>query len=181
MRRSDIKPLPTQAELQRLFSYDPETGRLTWRIRPTPQASHATPGQAAGTITNKGYVHIGVGAKGKTIYYLAHRLVWKMMTGTDPVDQVDHIDGNRLNNQWANLRACGNRENKWNGKLYRNNKSGFKGVFFRPGQPFRPWIARLKLKDHHKYKHLGAFETPEAAASAWREAAASLHGEFFRS
>ena len=110
-------------------------------------------------------------ADGSRATILMHRLILGL---TDPRVHTDHIDGNGLNNQRANLRTCSNTENMRNRGAYANNKSGFKGVSFHK-QSGR-WRAYIKLTG--KQKHLGYFPTPEAAYAAYCAAAAELHGEF---
>jgi hypothetical protein len=89
---------------------------------------------------------------------------------------VDHIDGNGLNNQRSNIRPCSRSENMRNRGAYRNNTSGFKGVFWFARD--RRWRARIRVDG--KDKHLGFFDDPEAAHEAYCAAAAELHGEFAR-
>lgn len=173
MRRADIKPLPSQDNLLRLFAYDPLTGRLTWKTQ-----SNRTDliGAEVGTINTKsGYRLVGIGR----IYYYAHRIIWKMMTGVDPLDQVDHRDGDRDNNRWVNLRPATNSSNLWNSKLRADNSSGFKGVNFDASRSSQKrW--RAKIAAHGKIVHLGWFATPEEASAARATAALKLHGGYAR-
>ena len=101
-----MKPLPTTEEIKDKFSYDPETGVLTH--------NHSVGGVAkyseAGTINQKGYRQVCMNKK----VFLAHRLIYKLMTGKDPVEVLDHKDGNRCNNRWENLRPATWQENNWN-------------------------------------------------------------------
>jgi len=153
-------------------------GRLTWRIRPTAHACRIKPGQTAGTVTN-GYLQVGIRTNNRPTYYLAHRLIWKMMTGADPSDQIDHIDGDKLNNRWANLRQAENGPNLWNSKLRSDSGSGFKGVT-RDARRASQKKWRAKITVHGKTHHLGWFATPVEAHSARSAAAQKLHGEFAR-
>lgn len=89
---------------------------------------------------------------------------------------ADHRDGNGLNNQRENLRACTDGENKKNKVRYSNNTSGFKGVYFNKSQSkFQAYISV-----NGKIKHLGLFTTAIEAAKAYDAAAAIHHGEFAR-
>ena len=100
-----------------------------------------------------------------------HRLLFGL---TDSRTDVDHIDGDGLNNRRANLRTCSRAENLWNRGAQANNKSGFKGVTFH--KQSRKWRAEIRFNGN--YKSLGYFHTPEEAHMAYCAAAAELHGEF---
>lgn len=92
------------------------------------------------------------------------------------VRQVDHINGDRLDNRKANLRICTHAENGRNRGAPRNNTSGFKGVHFH--KQCRKWQAQIKI-DGQK-KHLGLFDSAEEAHAAYCLAADLLHGTFAR-
>lgn len=171
MARAPIKALPDTAELNRLFDYDPKTGVLSWKwVR--SRAYRIKVGDPAGTVTTRGYLNVGIGRR----YYYAHRIIWKMMTGIDPEDQIDHIDGNRLNNRWANLRAADNSRNMFNRRINSNNRSGVKGVCW--VRSHNAWKAYVTTDG--KQKQLGRFKSLADACAARRTAAEKLHGEFFR-
>jgi hypothetical protein len=162
-------------ELRRLLSYDPETGVFTWRV--TEKRGHNGNGFSikSGTVagsTSQSYVRIG--ALGRN--YLAHRLAFLYMTGEWPNGVVDHIDGNSQNNAWSNLRVANQSQNVANGKLAKNNKSGFKGVY-RHNQTGR-YVALIHANG--KKHHLGCFATPEEAHAAYMDAATKHFGEFAR-
>ena len=88
--------------------------------------------------------------------------------------EIDHIDGNRLNNQKSNLRFATSAQNKMNRGPRKDNKSGFKGVSL--NKALNKWTARIMIEN--KYKHLGLFETKEEAAKAYNEYAKENFGEF---
>lgn len=99
------------------------------------------------------------------------------MTGEDPANnQIDHIDGNRLNNAFCNLRLATNAQNQWNKSKGIYNKSGYKGVSW--SKVRQRWAANF----YHNKKRvfLGYYERPEIAYAAYCKAAAELHGEFAR-
>lgn len=101
-----------------------------------------------------------------------HRVIMNPPAGMD----VDHINGNKLDNRRANLRICTRSQNLRNSAAHSDNASGFKGVsWFKPAQR---WKARIWVDN--KEKHLGYFDTPEAAALAYNEAAKKYHGEYAR-
>lgn len=95
----------------------------------------------------------------------------------DTLKMVDHINGDPLNNVRSNLRIATSAQNTANQKIACDNKSGYKGVFFRFGKK-KPWAASIG-KDY-KRRHIGYYYTREEAAKAYNEAAIQTFGEFAR-
>lgn len=104
-------------------------------------------------------------------------LLHRVIIGAQQGQEVDHIDGDGLNNQRSNLRICTRSENTRNTGRRADNKSGFKGVFFetRAGR----W--RSEIRTNGKARYLGYFDSPEEAHQAYVAAAAEDHGSFARS
>ena len=92
-------------------------------------------------------------------------------------DDVDHKDGNGLNNVRTNLRVCSHTQNLQNRKLNKNNKIGFKGVSIIKSKR-NPYKASINVNG--KAIRLGCFPTPELAHKAYCEAAKEYFGEFAR-
>ena len=88
--------------------------------------------------------------------------------------KVDHKDGNGLNCQRYNLRFATKSQNAMNRGKNRNNKSGFKGVAWHKSRG--KFVAQIAVNGRDI--HLGCFQTAEAAARAYDEAAKKHHGEF---
>jgi hypothetical protein len=86
--------------------------------------------------------------------------------------EIDHCDGNGLNNQRHNMRVCTRSQNVANAR-FRVGASGYRGVRLAYGGKF---VAQLVHNNQHT--HLGTFATAEEAARAWDEAAKTHHGEF---
>ena len=161
-------PLPSQQELQRVLEYSLVTGKFYWRV----SRGQSTKGSEAGYVDDRGYNYIRLNGRP----YRAHRLAWKLVNGTDPVEQIDHIDGDPTNNAWHNLREATNQQNNSNKGVRRNNTSGFKGVSWDSKfQKFRSYI-----NINGRQTHLGYSATAEEAHAAYCEAAARHHGEFAR-
>ena len=90
----------------------------------------------------------------------------------DTVLEVDHINGNGLDNRRANLRPVTSQQNKWNMRKQKRNTSGFKGVY-RNG---KGWMAALAV--NRKWVHIGTFKTPQEAHAAYCQRAREVYGEF---
>jgi hypothetical protein len=116
--------LLTKADLQKVLRYDPDTGIFTRQIS---TSANARKGDAAGSADKDGYLVISIDHKP----YRAHRLAFLYMTGSFPADQTDHINHDRSDNRWANLRPVTRAENARNVTLPKNNSSGFSGVHWR--------------------------------------------------
>lgn len=114
----------TQSEIKNIFSYDKKSGEFI-RLNNSYRNSSKS-GSVAGTINKNGYVQIYIAGK---LYY-AHRLAWLYMEGYFPEFHIDHIDHNRSNNRWENLRGCKSRDNAMNSSLRKSNRTGFNGVCF---------------------------------------------------
>ena len=154
--------------LNKLFSHDAKTGDLRWRV----DRGRVSAGIRAGCINTEGYRVVGY----LGVQYRVHRIIWAMHYGEWPNHQIDHIDGNKLNNAINNLRACdydGNARNV--SKKAKQSSSKHKGVDRHRGR----WRARIRTGDG-KRLDLGYFRTEEEAAAAYADAAGKFHGEFAR-
>lgn len=152
-------------EIVDVLDYDPATGLFHWKTSP---CNNTPAGSRAGKTTRAGYLVISF----KGTKYQSHRIAWLIMTGREPIDQIDHKNGDSLDNRWRNLREATPRQNCQN-----RGPRGLlpKGVTRARGGLFRAqiWTGERKLT-------LGYFDTPEAANSAYAAAAAQFFGEFAR-
>ncbi len=121
------------------------------------------------SISEKGYLKIG--------YWKVHDLVWRQFNSNKPKGlQIDHINGNKLDNRIENLRLATYAENQWNAKTRVDNKSGVKGVSWHKAS--QRWRAQVK---HDKVIHyLGVYDTIEEAKKVVQKKRIELHGEFTR-
>jgi hypothetical protein len=88
--------------------------------------------------------------------------------------QVDHKDGNGLNNQRSNLRIATHKQNQWNKRKRRDNTSGYKGVFWHEAS--KKWLVQIKANG--KIQYIGCFKSKIEAARKYNEAAKKYHGKF---
>lgn len=152
--------LPTREQLLERFTYCPGDGTLI------------SDGREAGYLMKSGYRLLSV--KKQRLY--AHRVIWCMMTGLWPTCEIDHRNGDKADNRWANLREANRQNNSRNQGLTSKNTSGLKGVSFH-GRVGR-WRAVIKVGGHHK--HLGYFDDKESAYAAYKQAATKHFGDFAR-
>jgi hypothetical protein len=147
-----------QDYIRHIATYDPETGEFV-RIKKKSWTGnwyncHSVPK----SITEYGYFQMNVNGRP----YVIHRLIWLWMTGEWP-DDIDHIDGDRQNNKWKNLRSISRQENLKNMGIKSTNTSGVTGVSF--NNQSKKWQAYIH-SEKRKRKHLGYFESIEDAITA---------------
>lgn len=105
---------------------------------------------------------------GKKTNFAMHRVILNAPTGQD----VDHINGNGLDNQKRNLRLVGDSENQQNRHRWPLNTSGYRGVT--RIEKWNKWQAGIKR--FGKSYHLGWHDTAEGAARAYDAKAREIYG-----
>lgn len=154
----------TQEIVRELLDYDPETGVLKWKVK---KRGTKGVGSIAGTYNkSNGYWQISIDYK---LYY-AHRIAFLYMTGKWPTSMVDHINKDRLDNRWSNLREANHSQNGGNTKQNILNTTGYRGVT--QDKRFGCYYAQLAGKN------LGTFKDAESAAIAYDIAAIERFGVF---
>lgn len=121
-------------------------------------------------IRKDGYLGTSI----KRSHFLTHRVIFTMKNGEIPYGfEIDHIDGNRKNNKIENLRLAERSQNQMNRKINKNNKSGVKGVFFRPET--NKWRAVIRANNKfYRMQFLNLYDA-EVWISGMRN---KLHAEF---
>ena len=149
-----MKP-PEYSVVQNLFTYDKVTGDLVW-----------TRGQNIKMIAGpKGRVRVGNGQ------YAKASIIWLLVTGSWPVEIIDHADRNPLNFKWDNLREATYSQNACNrGPI--GPKKHPKGVYPRKDK----WVVKIGLG--RLQKELGIYPTVEEAVAAYNREVVVHHGEF---
>ncbi len=139
--------------------YDPETGFVIGKTQ-----------RKIGTLT-AGYIVVSVRFHGVVYREYVHRLAFHLM-GQPVPELVDHIDGDRTNNRWENLRPSSKSLNAQNLKRVRSdNTSGYLGV--RLDKRSNKFVACIRVNGRNK--HLGSFDVPESAYAAYISAKRKLH------
>lgn len=155
----------TQDELKKFLKYNPDTGVFTWIVY---TGGNIKKGAIAGSRRPNGYIDIRINRTG----YLAHRLAWLYMNGEFPKKEIDHINRNKSDNSFCNLREASSSQNHFNREKQKNNTSGFKGVTPKDNG----YQAQATFKGKHI--HLGWFKTPEEASKVYQKFIKENHGEF---
>lgn len=147
--------------LHKLFEYDPITGILTNKV----QRHYSAPiGAEVGNVETLGYRVTTLNGTHKKI----HHIIVAMQLGYWP-KEVDHINHNRTDNTWDNLRVITRRENMLNKSAYKNNKSGVPGV-----APYKTDRFVSTIRKDHKDYHLGIFDNFLDAVCARKSAEVTL-------
>jgi len=163
-----VKKLPNADLLRKTFRYDPSTGLLWWR----EFRRGCTMRKPAGAVETCGYRVVCLDG----IYYKQHRLIWKIVTGRDPKNELDHKDLNKQNNRWKNLREATHNQNLMNALGLKTNRSGHTGVSWNARD--KRWTAYVGGSSNRVV--LGNFKHLKEAVIV-RQAAAKKHfGEFAR-
>lgn len=169
----------TQEYLKAVLSYDEATGVFLWKVRDGADFAirrwnKRYSGKRAGLVVrNCSYRRINI----HRIPYAEHRLAWLYVMGRWwPSGEVDHINMDKSDNRWANLRNATRTFNNANKGVQSNNTSGFKGVYWSTQK--KKWGAKV-VRDRHQY-HVGFYAYKEDAAEAYFEAAKIHFGEFAR-
>lgn len=161
------------------FDYEPLTGVLRF-ADPGPAAFSTLKGyrifkakclgKIAGSPHSSGYLSLSI--LGRSL--LVHRLIWAIVTGKDPGVTIDHRDGDRRNNRWANLREATRSQNAMNRRMRSDCASGVRGVHWH--RAAQAWVAQVCIDGESR--HLGCFAGIGDAKAAYEAAAATLHGDF---
>lgn len=179
-KRARSKPIPDKDGYPSIdwlldtYIIEEETGKLLYKEAYDSKGrrskrSLTEVGWSQRTNVSKSYVYKAIefnynnGEKKRT---RVSRVVWAMTYGYWPKLEIDHIDGNPLNNRIDNLREVDHVTNGRNQRTPTNNTTGVCGVYrYRTGDK---WVAAIKV--NYKKIHLGLFDTIEEAAAARKEA-----------
>jgi len=158
--------LPPFVDLRAQFDYCEDTGRLFHRrVINEKRRCQDQAGTVVSFNRNVSYRTLVVEyPNGKTKKVFAHRVVWKLVTGEEPPTEIDHIDGNGLNNRWDNLRDGSHGENSRNMALSKRNTSGYNGIRKQRNR----WAA--VFREGGKDVYLGSFDSKKEAAEVARKA-----------
>ena len=158
-----IKLEITQSVAKEYFSYNPETGKVI-RIKSKMKSSIGRELKPR----RDGYFQVAIAGS----YIMVARLVFLIMTGSFPKVDVDHINGDKADNRWSNLREATKSENLQNQRQARSdNSTGYLGVSLeKKTGKFRSYIT---IEGNHAY--LGTFTKAEDAHAAYLRAKACVH------
>jgi hypothetical protein len=115
---------------------------------------------------DEGYIRVRIDG----VVYDAHRIIWKMMTGEEPTETIDHRNGNPGDNRWSELRPATRAQQSANKRLYRNNTSGYAGVH----EQDKRWVVTVNGQ------YIGTFRSKAEAITIRKHTARKIQGEFHR-
>ena len=159
MAKTLSKETLTLSSVRERIHYDPETGFFTWLSKSHPRMV----GKRAGCPSGRGYRQVWI----LGVHLKEHHLVWFYMTGTWPPDQLDHINGEKSDNRYINLRCVNNLQNQ----AARNVAT--RGIW--RDERRNTW--RASVGSGSNRLHLGTFATAEAAKAAYNRAAKQRYGD----
>lgn len=149
--------------------YNPESGEITWKST----KGKAIEGNKATSKGSNGYLIIKVTHDNKRHNFMAHRVAWFLHTGCWPVGVVDHIDCDKANNVFCNLRECSQSQNLARKKTVERKLP--RGVVYHvKANKKNPYMAQLKNK------YIGCYLTAEMASEAYEKAFEKEYGNEWR-
>lgn len=163
--------------LRELLRYEPETGKLFWRERASTSENRSWVRQWNARYADKEFGHVSTsnGYRNGAIFnirYRAHRIAFALTMNVWPEGEIDHINGNRADNRWLNLRAVSRAENARNIKRHATNTSGVSGVVWHKAS--NKWSATIGASAGRS-SYLGLFANFDDAVAA-RKAAETHRG-----
>lgn len=173
-----FKKMPSLEYLRSVLEYNPDSGEFKWKLNTKCKGRAAS---KAGTIAGWEDSYKKIRLDG--VVYKGHRIAYYMHTGIDPLEnQIDHVDGNTLNNKASNLRIATHSQNKSNTKTYRNNTTGHKNIVKHPNPngtfSYNVQISKDGVLRSKRFPHN---EEGLTAAIAYRDKTLKLlHGDFAR-
>lgn len=160
----------TADRLKEVINYNPETGEFR-RLDRYGKPDHCGAIRTRLNRHTKQYLLIGVDGT----QYLAHRLAWLYVYGEWPSPQIDHINGDGLDNRLTNLRLASPSQNRVNADAQKHSRSGVRGI-----HAIKSGIYRVQLQKDGRSFHVGYFDNFYDAITARNEAYRQIHGSFAR-
>lgn len=159
----------TKEHIESILDYEKTTGTFRWKVDRGPRAKAFS---VAGTIGSNGYRRIKIDGK----FYQAHRLAWIIIYDSKPPKEIDHINGNKIDNRACNLRPATRAGNCQNTTVRKDNSSGCRGVSW--NSSIRKWRARCSVNNRNHL--IGNFDSKLDAKIAYEAFAKKHFGEFYR-
>lgn len=174
------KAIPA-AFLKECYRYDPNSGKVFYIRRPSSHFTrkhHKTRwdkkvGEEVGKDFGKGYLRARIWYQKKAYNFSVARLAYILMTGHHPLWEIDHINKNRKDNRWENLRDVPRWINAVNKDKRPNTSSKYIGVSFHKGK--KKWKAALK---HNGSYQVIECKTEVEAARAYNKMALKARGQY---
>lgn len=149
------KKIPhSRHDIRQRFRYDPETGTLSWRKGPR-----------AGKNAARVYTYVISRVSIDDEKFTASHLIWKYMTGRDPVGVIDHINRDPTDHRWENLRETNQRANALNAS-YRPNAAGRRGIRQLPSGNWQAYTSHRFGPGRRYFKSLGTYPSKKDAIAA---------------
>jgi len=152
---------------------NPDNGLVRWGVKRGGNHLDWFHGTKKRSRSNLDYYCYSITIDGRA--YKVSRIIWFYVKGVWPSVELDHHDGNSLNNKFNNLREATTQQNNFNAKRRGNNN--FVGVKCITNRKLKKkWVARITI--NNKRIQLGYYYTEEEAGLAFQAMADKYHGDF---